>query len=144
LGVFRGRIGLQRLAHLGARHAGQHQVEQNEVGTFFPSNFQSVLAIIGDEDLVPLLPKVVVEDLLDVRFILDHQNSRHLGLCRPSSTSKRVSLSGVSGAYDYSLHGTNMCHMGAATVSCAGWTPGSWAPCYMDRIPDAGRSRRRC
>ena len=45
--------------------------------TILARYLEPILAIARDEDLVPLLPKVVVEDLLDVGLVLDDQDSRH-------------------------------------------------------------------
>ena len=77
LGVARRRVALQRLADLGARDVGQHEVEQDEVGPLLAREAEPFFALARDEDLVALLAEVVVEDLLDVGLILDDQDSRH-------------------------------------------------------------------
>lgn len=62
-----------------AVHAGQHEVEQDQVGRVLAHQPQRLLALAGDHDLVAILGKVVAQQLDDVAFVFNDQDAFAVG-----------------------------------------------------------------
>src|ERR1700688_1615590 len=68
------RIALEHPRQLEAVDAGQHQVEQDEVRVVAADGVDAGVAAARGLDVEALLLEVVLQDLGDVRLILDHQD----------------------------------------------------------------------
>jgi hypothetical protein len=68
---------LKAPADLGALHVGQHQVEQDAVGPAVAREAQAVFAARREEDLVPCVLEVVIEDLEQRGLVFDDQDPCH-------------------------------------------------------------------
>jgi hypothetical protein len=75
--VLGARVGLERAANLRPRDVGEHEVEDHQIRLLVGEQAQSVLAAHGAHDVVPGLPQVVSEDLLEILLVLDDQHSSH-------------------------------------------------------------------
>src|SRR5699024_12341947 len=62
-------------AHLGAGDAGQHEVEQDEIGAAAVEFRQSLQSVIGDRHLVPFLTGQVRQRVRERVLVLDKQNT---------------------------------------------------------------------
>jgi hypothetical protein len=75
-------------AHVEAGHAGQHQVEHDDVRTQGAEVFQSLLTRSRREDVMALVPQRQLDGVTDIRVVFDNKDSRHLdSVGRPSSAT---------------------------------------------------------
>ncbi len=75
-------------AELQPRHPGQHPVEQDEIGRSFGDQDLGLVAVVRLLDREPGTLEVVGEQLLQWRFVLDHEDHRLHGVatgCTPAA-----------------------------------------------------------
>src|SRR5699024_10874635 len=72
------RLRTQLTAHLGAGDAGQHEIEQDEIGAAAVEFRQSLQSVIGDRHLVPFLTEQVRQRVRERVLVLDEQNTSHV------------------------------------------------------------------
>jgi hypothetical protein len=67
------RIG-RPATQLETRHAGQQEIEDDEVGLFSLDQAQSQLAVLRFDDTVMLAVQVVADELSNIGLVFDHQD----------------------------------------------------------------------
>ena len=67
----------QRLDDEHAVHAGQPEIQQDDVGMFARSKLDGSFARVGLEHLVAARTKVQAEGPADLRLVIDHQDAVH-------------------------------------------------------------------
>jgi len=58
-------------------HAGQHEIEEEEVEAVRRQEGQSVLGLMADEDVVPLGPESLGQGARHLHFVLDNQDAHN-------------------------------------------------------------------
>jgi hypothetical protein len=77
----RHRIGLHTAADLDAVDAGQHQVEDQQIGGLGADQAQPLLSVPAREHFVAFPLEVVLEDFADVRLVLDDDDLGFRHVC---------------------------------------------------------------
>ncbi len=76
--VARVRRILQPLQHVEAGAVGQAHVEQDRVGQELRGQFEAVGRAVRHQAAVAQLVRQVVEDVRELRLVLDHEHAAHL------------------------------------------------------------------
>ena len=71
------RLATKRLDDARARQVRQHQIEQDDVWANLERELEAGFSVRGGKRTVARLNEVVLEDLPQVGFVLDHEHSRH-------------------------------------------------------------------
>ena len=66
-------------AHLGSRHPGKHEIQQDDVGTALTEGHERSGSVFGDLDLVGLPAQQVREGVGEIGLVLDDQDACHAG-----------------------------------------------------------------
>ena len=64
----------QHAAHLDPVHAGEHQVQDQQIGLLAAGGSNAFLAVADRDHFVPLACQIVSEGFLKSRLVLDHQH----------------------------------------------------------------------